>query len=70
MLELSGGGKVRKGILKTIKGSVKGQIGCGCRAYGHLSPTRVWLGFVSDYVVDVAPLYGTFSAQFLSREGK
>lgn len=39
-----------------IKGSVTGNIGCGCRAYGHVSPTRTVYGDV----VDITPLYGTF----------
>lgn len=42
---------------KYIKGSVSGQIGCGCMAYGHVSPTRTVEGNVSD----ITPLYGTFT---------
>lgn len=42
---------------KRIKGSVTGQIGCGCKAYGHTSPTRTVTGEVSD----ITPLYGTFT---------
>lgn len=62
ILELSGYGKIKNGVLKNIKGAVKGQIGCGCTAYGHVSPTRLYIGFVSDYVYDIAPLFGTFTA--------
>lgn len=42
---------------KSIKGGITGQIGCGCTAYGHISPTRTidWL------VNDITPLYGTFN---------
>ena len=70
MLELSGIGKIKNGILKNLKGSVRGQIGCGCKAYGHVSPTRLWFGFLTDIVVDVAPLYGTFTATFKGRSRK
>jgi len=42
---------------KTIKGSVTGQIGCGCTAYGHISPTRM----IDWMVSDITPLCGTFS---------
>ena len=67
ILELSGYGTLKGDVLKNLKGSVKGQIGCGCMAYGHISPTRLFLGYLSDYVYDVAPLYGTFKATFQSR---
>lgn len=67
ILELSGYGVLKGDILKSIKGAVKGQIGCGCQEYGHVSPTRLFLGFLTDSVVDVAPLYGTFSATFKNR---
>ena len=42
---------------KSIKGMVTGQIGCGCRAYGHKSPTRT----VDCSVSDIVPLSGTFT---------
>ena len=67
ILELSGYGTLKGNVLKNLKGAVKGQIGCGCMAYGHISPTRLFLGWLTDYVHDVAPLYGTFHAQFRSR---
>lgn len=67
ILELSGYGKIKNDVLRNIRGTVKGQIGCGCKAYGHVSPTRLYLGFVSDVVYDIAPLYGTFSASFRNR---
>ena len=41
---------------RSIFGGVTGQIGCGCMAYGHISPTRN----IYCMVVDTAPLYGTF----------
>ena len=41
----------------SIRGAVTGQIGCGCTAYGHVSPTRTIWGLVSD----ITPLYGTFT---------
>ena len=67
ILELSGYGTLKNDILKSIKGSVKGQIGCGCMAYGHKSPTRLYLGFITDLVHDIAPVYGTFKASIKSR---
>lgn len=42
---------------RTIKGAVTGQIGCGCMAYGHISPTRG----IDFRVSDITPLYGTFN---------
>jgi len=47
-----------KGTAKRIAGNVAGQIGCGCRAYGHVSPTRImW----TDAVTDIAAVHGTFT---------
>ncbi len=66
-LELSGHGKIKGRVLKTLRGSVRGKIGCGCLAYGHVSPTRLFLGYLTDIVWDVAPLDGTFGATFKSR---
>lgn len=31
----------KKGNIKTISGTFGGTLGCGCMAYGHVSPTRV-----------------------------
>ena len=67
LLELSGYGTLSGNKLRRLKGSVKGQIGCGCLAYGHISPTRLFLGYLTDYVHDVAPLYGTFKAVYRRR---
>lgn len=47
---------------KYIYGNVTGQIGCGCTAYGHVSPTRTFDGRVSD----ITPLYGTFRMKRVS----
>ena len=43
---------------KRIHGYVAGQLGCGCYAYGHVSPTRI-LGTCT--VVDTAGVFGTFT---------
>ncbi len=67
ILEFSGYGSLRGDVLRNMRGSVKGQIGCGCMAHGHISPTRLFLGYLTDIVHDVAPLYGTFTATFKSR---
>lgn len=53
ILTLSGRGNTDR----AIRGSVAGQIGCGCHAYGHISPTRRVDGEVSD----ITPCYGTFT---------
>ena len=68
IIELSGYGTLKGDVLKNLKGSVKGQIGCGCRAYGHVSPTRLFLGWLTGIVWDIAPVYGTFNAHFLRRQ--
>lgn len=52
ILTLSG-----KGTERTMSGNAAGRIGCGCRAYGHVSPTRrMW----TDDVTDVASVHGTW----------
>lgn len=66
-LELSGHGKLKGDILKNLRGSVRGKIGCGCYDWGHTSPTRLFLGYLTNIVYDVAPLDGTFRATFKSR---
>lgn len=53
VIQLSGQGSSDK----RIRGSITGQIGCGCKAYGHVSPTRT----VDRRVNDIAPLYGSFT---------
>ena len=70
MLELSGIGPIKGGKLKQIKGYVSGRMGCGCAAYGHVSPTRLYLGKVTDTVVDIAPLFGTFTAVYVEESKK
>ena len=67
MLELSGHGKLKGDILKTLRGSVRGKMGCSCMDFGHTSPTRLFLGYLTSYVHDVAPVDGTFSASFKKR---
>lgn len=43
---------------RKISGYVAGQLGCGCYAYGHVSPTRI-LGTCT--VVDTAAVWGSFT---------
>lgn len=57
VINLAGQGKSER----KIKGAVTGQIGCGCRAYGHVSPTRTIVYGVDD----IAPLYGNFTMTLL-----
>lgn len=58
---LAGKGTIRNEQIKNAKGSVAGTLGCGCYAYGHVSPTRIiwWYG-ISDIVTDVAAVYGSW----------
>ncbi len=51
---------------RRLSGYAAGTIGCGCMAYGHVSPCRV-MGFdgpILDYVDDVAAVYGHWSATY------
>lgn len=66
VLDFGGRGNVQRimtahGVVGKVlqwQGFCVGQMGCGCRAYGHVSPTRV-LGFYGpllDQVVDIAAI--------------
>ena len=46
-------------IINKLRGSSAGNLGCGCRAYGHKSCTRTagWYG-PTDEVTDIASIYG------------
>lgn len=46
---------------RTIQGYVAGQLGCGCRAYGHVSPTRIMWN--PGAVPDTASVWGTWKAK-------
>jgi len=62
---LSGkGGTAKSGYVKTLSGNVAGTLGCGCTAYGHMSPTRLigYYGWINT-VDDVAAVYGTWKAK-------
>ena len=65
-LVLAGKGKISKKQLKSLSGYATGTIGCGCMAYGHVSPTRM-LGFwgATDIVDDLAAIHGTWSAKLV-----
>ena len=63
---LSGKGNIKNSKIKLAKGYVSGTLGCGCTAYGHISPTRLWwLYGVSSVVDDVAAVYGTWQIKLL-----
>ena len=63
-LVLSGKGSISKNKLKTLSGTAAGTIGCGCRAYGHVSPTRkMKLNGDVGAVDDVAAVHGQWSAR-------
>lgn len=68
------------GTAKKMTGYVTGDVGCGCYACGHTSPTRIvympwisakYLGFYRKWfypgVVDIAPTYGRFVLRFRER---
>jgi len=59
LLTLSGSGSHKR-----LSGYAAGQIGCGCRAYGHKSPTRI-MGVYGEpgEVTDIASVYGSWSAK-------
>lgn len=69
ILTLSGSGNVSSdGRLKRANGYLAGQIGCGCSAYGHVSPTRVLGPFgATGQVVDIAAVHGHWRLKWLSR---
>lgn len=52
-------------VIKNLHGTFAGTMGCGCREYGHVSPTRV-AGFcgATEEVDDVASVCGTWTAVF------
>ena len=60
----------RKGcqVISSLSGYVSGSIGCGCYAYGHVSPTRIngVCGPIRGYVDDVAAVWGTWKATYKS----
>jgi len=57
--------------IRIVKGYVAGTMGCGCRAYGHVSPTRVADACgASDLVDDVAAVFGVWYAKFRRRVSK
>lgn len=58
IITLSGWGNTER----VIKGQVTGQIGCGCTAYGHISPTRT----IDCRVSDIVPLSGSFTMRRIS----
>lgn len=45
---------------RAISGYAAGQLGCGCYAYGHVSPTRI---YGTCTVVDTAAVWGTWRAK-------
>lgn len=53
--------------INSIRGYAAGQIGCGCRSYNHISPTRVagMFGPMLDKVEDIASVHGSWSIKFL-----
>lgn len=63
LLTLAGKGT---GSGKALHGYATGQIGCGCYAYGHRSPTRLFYDLGT--VVDTASVWGTWRAIYKRTE--
>lgn len=62
-ITLAGKGTIGSfGKIKAVRGYVAGTLGCGCMAYGHISPTRT-IGYngATDNVTDVASVFGIWS---------
>lgn len=60
------GGRSDKGgkYIKSLSGSAAGSIGCACKEYGHVSPTRVMGAYgPTDLVDDIGSVFGTWSAK-------
>ena len=57
--------------IKRLNGYATGTQGCGCYAYGHISPTRV-AGYIgaTDQVDDVACVHGTWTAKINKNKGR
>ena len=54
--------------ISTLSGKLAGQLGCGCKAYGHKSPTRIMGPYGATCAVDdVAKIQGTWTARFRER---
>lgn len=55
-------------VITRLKGYLSGTLGCGCRAYGHKSPTRV-MGYngPTKTVDDVAAVFGQWVAVYKGR---
>lgn len=73
-LVLSGTGKVkaignRQYVPSKVSGYVAGTIGCGCSAYGHISPTR-FIGPYGrqQYETDVGGVHGRWSIKLKQNE--
>lgn len=50
-------------ICNKLKGTVSGNIGCGCREYGHKSPTRLMGPYKHlNKIDDIASVFGTWRA--------
>lgn len=65
-ITMSGKGSIASpvGYVRILIGKVAGTIGCGCMAYGHVSPTRkIGIFGATDSVDDVAAVDGIWRAK-------
>ena len=52
-------------VFNAVRGYAAGTLGCGCKAYGHTSPTRVMgVEGPTDYVDDVAAVFGSWNMRY------
>lgn len=59
------------GPIRYVSGYVAGQLGCGCRAYSHVSPTRIsGPSGKTENVVDIASTHGLFRIRLKGRRYK
>ena len=61
-ITLAGKGTIAKGHIKQANGCASGTLGCGCAAYGHMSPTRtIGADGSTDEVSDIGAVFGTWT---------
>ena len=67
-ITLAGKGQFkRNGKINSISGYASGTLGCGCKDYGHISPTRtIGPNGPTDIVVDVAAVYGNWGMKLMN----
>lgn len=61
-ITLGGKGTIANGGIKSARGNASGTLGCGCAAYGHVSPTRtIGVNGPTSQVSDIGAVFGTWT---------